>query len=78
MLYVPPGFAHGFQVISDLAEVMYKCTHEYSSEDDRGIIWNDPVIKVLWPLKDPLLSAKDKVHPLLSDADHNFEFGGST
>ena len=72
MLYVPPGFAHGFQVLSDTAEVMYKCTDEYSPADDRGIIWNDPDINISWPLKDPVLSGKDKLHPFLRDADNNF------
>ncbi|HBH61009.1 MAG TPA: dTDP-4-dehydrorhamnose 3,5-epimerase [Nitrospiraceae bacterium] len=72
MLYLPPGFAHGFQVVSDMAEVMYKCTQEYSATDDRGIIWNDPDISIAWPLKDPVLSAKDNIHPLLRDADNNF------
>ena len=72
MLYVPPGFAHGFQVISDTAEVMYKCTDEYSPADDRGIIWNDPDLNIAWPLRDPVLSGKDKVHPPLRDADNNF------
>jgi dTDP-4-dehydrorhamnose 3,5-epimerase len=72
MLYVPPGFAHGFQVLSDTAEVLYKCTSEYSPADERGIIWNDPDINVAWPLKDPVLSGKDKVHPRLRDADNNF------
>ncbi len=72
LLYVPPGFAHGFQVISDTAEVMYKCTDEYSPADDRGIIWNDPDIGVSWPLPDPLLSPKDRVHPRLRDCDNNF------
>ena len=74
MLYVPPGFAHGFQVLSDSADVLYKCTEEYSVADDRGIIWNDPVINIAWPLGDPLLSPKDKVHPFLRDADNNFTF----
>lgn len=78
LLYVPPGFAHGFQVLSDSAEVMYKCTQEYSTVDDRGVIWNDSDLNVVWPLKNPLLSAKDKMHPLLTDADNNFEFNGST
>ena len=78
LLYVPPGFAHGFQVISDSAAVMYKCTQEYSAVDDRGVIWNDPDINVVWPLKNPLLSEKDKMHPPLTDADNNFEFTGST
>lgn len=72
LLYVPPGFAHGFQVISETAEVMYKCTDEYSPNDDRGIIWNDTDIKIAWPLQDPILSAKDKIHPRLRDADINF------
>jgi len=72
MLYVPPGFAHGFQVLSETAEVMYKCTNEYSPADDRGIIWNDPDINISWPLKDPVLSGRDKIHPFLRDADNNF------
>lgn len=72
MLFIPPGFAHGFQVLSDTANVLYKCTQEYSPADDRGIIWNDPDINILWPLKDPVLSGKDKLHPLLRDADNNF------
>lgn len=75
-LYMPPGFAHGFQAISDSAVVMYKCTYEYSTVDDRGVIWNDPDINVAWPLINPLLSEKDKIHPLLTDADNNFEFNG--
>jgi dTDP-4-dehydrorhamnose 3,5-epimerase len=74
MLYVPPGFAHGFQVVSGTAEVMYKCTNEYSPVDDRGIIWNDPDINIAWPLNDPGLSGKDKMHPQLRDADNNFTF----
>jgi len=74
MLYVPPGFAHGFQVISDTAEVLYKCTEEYSPDDERGIIWNDPELNIAWPLKDPLLSGKDRVHPSFRDADNNFTF----
>jgi dTDP-4-dehydrorhamnose 3,5-epimerase len=78
LLYVPPGFAHGFQVISDMAEVMYKCTEEYSAADDRGIIWNDPDINIAWPLLGPLLSEKDKMHPSLRDADNNFVFNLKT
>lgn len=72
MLYVPPGFAHGFQVVTETAEVMYKCTDEYSPENERGIIWNDPDINVEWPLADPVLSGKDKVYPHLAQADINF------
>jgi dTDP-4-dehydrorhamnose 3,5-epimerase len=74
MLYVPPGFAHGFQVMSKTAEVMYKCTAEYSPSDDRGIIWNDPDIGIAWPLPDPVLSGKDRVLPRLRDADNNLVF----
>jgi dTDP-4-dehydrorhamnose 3,5-epimerase len=72
MLYLPPGFAHGFQVLSETAEVMYKCTDEYSPTDDRGIIWNDPDINIAWPHRDPILSGKDKAHPRLREADINF------
>jgi dTDP-4-dehydrorhamnose 3,5-epimerase len=72
MLYVPPGFAHGFLVLSDSAEIIYKCTEEYSPEDDRGIIWNDPDIGITWPFQGPIVSAKDGALPLLKDADINF------
>jgi len=75
MLYIPPGFAHGFVVLSDAAEILYKCTEEYSPENDRGIIWNDPEVNIAWPVKDPLLSPKDGCLPLLGDADNNFLYG---
>jgi dTDP-4-dehydrorhamnose 3,5-epimerase len=75
MFYVPPGFAHGFQVLSDAAEVMYKCTDEYSPQDERGIIWNDPDINVAWPLGGPILSGKDKVNPFFRDIDNDFTIG---
>jgi len=68
MLYLPPGFAHGFLVLSETAEIMYKCTAEYSPKDDAGIIWNDPDVGVDWGIKEPLLSAKDKALPPLKDA----------
>jgi len=73
MLYIPPAFAHGFIVLSEIAEIIYKCTEEYSPEHERGIIWNDPVIDIDWPVRDPVLSEKDKALPLLKDADINFE-----
>ncbi len=72
MLYIPKGFAHGFCVLSDEAEVVYKCTAEYSPDDDRGIIWNDKDIGINWPVKNPILSEKDKKHPPLREADNNF------
>ncbi len=71
MLYVPSGFAHGFVVISETAEVLYKCTREYSPLNDRGIIWNDPDIDIEWPISEPILSEKDKKHPYLKEADNN-------
>jgi dTDP-4-dehydrorhamnose 3,5-epimerase len=74
MLYIPPGFAHGFLTLSETAEVLYKCTEEYSAADDRGIIWNDPDISISWPTEAPVLSGKDRGHPRLRDADNNFVF----
>jgi dTDP-4-dehydrorhamnose 3,5-epimerase len=68
MLYVPEGFAHGFLVLSEYAEIMYKCTREYAPDSEGGIIWNDPALGIPWPVKDPLLSEKDKRNPLLKDA----------
>jgi dTDP-4-dehydrorhamnose 3,5-epimerase len=74
-LYVPVGFAHGFCVLSEQADVLYKVTEEYAPEFDRGIVWNDPAIGVQWPVAEPILSPKDAQLPLLSDADNNFEIG---
>lgn len=67
-LWVPPGFAHGFCVLSDEADFFYKCTDYYEPKHDRGIRWNDPAIGVEWPIKEPLLSGKDVAAPLLADA----------
>ena len=67
-LWVPPGFAHGFCVIGESAEVLYKCTALYEAENDRGILWNDPRIGIDWPVEDPVLSPKDAALPLLQDA----------
>lgn len=58
-LYVPPGFAHGFCVISEYADFHYKCTDFYDPKDEGGIIWNDPDIAIDWPVTSPLLSEKD-------------------
>jgi dTDP-4-dehydrorhamnose 3,5-epimerase len=74
MLYVPPSFAHGFVVLSKIAEVVYKCTKEYSKEDDRGIIWNDPDLNIKWPIKKPVLSEKDAKLPTLKNSDNKFEY----
>lgn len=66
-LYIPPGFAHGFATLSDIADVSYKCTTSYKHEDDAGIAWNDPDIAVDWPISDPIVSDKDIKAPKLSD-----------
>lgn len=71
-LYVPPGFAHGFVVTSDTADVTYKCTEYYSPEHDRGIIWSDPDIGIKWPVEPRFFSEKDLKAPLLQNADINF------
>jgi len=74
MLYIPVGFAHGFCVLSDEADFIYKVSDEYSPELDRGIRWNDPDIGIDWPVSSPLLSEKDMLLPLLKDADLDFDF----
>lgn len=74
LLYVPIGFAHGFQVLSDEADVVYKVTEEYSPEADRGIVWNDPELRIAWPIPDPILSEKDAALPLLRESQNNFTF----
>ena len=74
LLYVPVGFAHGFQVLSDEADVAYKVTQEYSPEADRGITWDDPDLGILWPIPDPLLSTKDARLPRLAVTQAEFEF----
>ena len=71
MLWVPPGFAHGFVVLSDSADFLYKCTQLYDGSDDRGVRWDDPAIGIDWPLAGmtPQLSGKDAAAPLLADAE---------
>src|SRR3546814_737745 len=69
-LWVPEGFGHGFVVLSNSAEFLYKTTDYYAPQYERSILWNDPGIKIEWPLtEEPLLSAKDKAASLLVDAD---------
>jgi dTDP-4-dehydrorhamnose 3,5-epimerase len=67
-LYVPGGFAHGFCVLSETAEILYKCSEFYDARDDRGIRWNDPDLKIDWPAGVPVLSDKDAIQPFLKDA----------
>jgi dTDP-4-dehydrorhamnose 3,5-epimerase len=66
-IYIPPGFAHGFCVLSDVGEVEYKCTELYEAGDELVIAWNDPQIGIAWPTSQPLLSAKDKAAPRLAE-----------
>jgi dTDP-4-dehydrorhamnose 3,5-epimerase len=66
MLYIPPGFAHGFQVLSETAEFQYKCTSLYEPSAEGGLMWNDPDLAIEWPLLVPKLSAKDTAYPPFS------------
>lgn len=74
MLWIPPGFAHSFLSLEDNTNVLYKSTNEYNKESERGILWNDPEINIKWPVSNPILSEKDKKHPLLKEADINFNY----
>src|SRR5262245_12113691 len=65
-VYIPPGFAHGFCVISPIAQVEYKCTEVYNPASEIGIAWNDPAIGMAWPIDEPRLSARDSRHPTLA------------
>jgi dTDP-4-dehydrorhamnose 3,5-epimerase len=67
-VYLPPGLAHGFCVLSDEADVVYKCTQPYVPEFERTLVWNDPQIGIEWPVNEPLLSEKDRRGLLLCDA----------
>jgi dTDP-4-dehydrorhamnose 3,5-epimerase len=70
-VYVPPGFAHGFCVVSPIAQVEYKCTDFYDPAGEIGIAWNDPGLAIPWPVRAPLLSPRDRLHPILADVtDH--------
>ena len=71
-LYIPEGFAHGFSVLSEKADVIYKVSSEYSQENEGGIIWNDPTINIPWSVKQPIISEKDNLLPLLENIDTNF------
>jgi dTDP-4-dehydrorhamnose 3,5-epimerase len=68
MLWIPPGFAHGFCALEDGSDLVYKCTSLYDAASDRAILWNDPAIGIEWPIAEPLLSAKDANAPRLAEA----------
>ncbi|OGI22706.1 MAG: dTDP-4-dehydrorhamnose 3,5-epimerase [Candidatus Melainabacteria bacterium RIFOXYA12_FULL_32_12] len=74
MLFIPEGFAHGFLVLSDDAEIIYSVTEEYSPENDRGIRWDDPEIGINWQIDNFIISEKDLKQPLLKDIDNNFVY----
>lgn len=71
-LYIPVGFAHGFCVLSETADVAYKCSSYYAPADERGLAWNDPTLAIAWPVTDPILSARDQRQPLLGDIGRDF------
>ena len=66
-LWIPPGYAHGFCVVSDVADFQYKCTDYYFPGDEGGLIWNDPDVGIPWPIAEPQLSGKDLKNPRLRE-----------
>ena len=73
-LYIPEGFAHGFCTLEPDTEVIYKVSRYYDSEHDHGLLWNDPAMGIDWPVKDPLLSGKDRLQPMLSELPAYFRY----
>jgi dTDP-4-dehydrorhamnose 3,5-epimerase len=71
MLWIPPGFGHGFLALEEGTDFLYKCTDFYLPGDERGVAWNDPAIGIDWPLEDiaPIVSERDSAAPLLADAE---------
>lgn len=68
-LYMAPGFAHGFCVLSDFADLHYKVSETYDDTDEGGVVWNDPQIGIRWPIESPMISRRDSSYPLLRDLD---------
>ena len=66
-LWISPGYAHGYLVLSDVADFEYKCTDYYHPQSEAGVVWNDPDLRIDWPLANPTLSAKDRALPTLAD-----------
>lgn len=71
-IYVPPGFAHGFCVLSDTVRFIYKCTDIYNSKDEYGVLWSDAELNIDWPIQNPVLSEKDRSLPTLSDVNKDY------
>ena len=72
LLWIPPGFAHGYAVLSETADLVYQVTAEFDTSLDRGVRWDDPVLGIQWPVDDPILSERDHELPPLSRADNPF------
>ena len=70
-LYIPPGFAHGYCVISEMAEFSYLCTDYYAPGDEYGVKWDDPVLQIGWPISNPIVSNKDRKYSGLGEIDKN-------
>ncbi len=73
-LWIPAGFAHGFQALEENTLILYKISSEYSPALERGIIWNDPDLNIEWPIKDAHVSDKDCAHPRMREAEINFYY----
>ena len=69
VFWIPPGFAHGFVAISETADLVYKCSDYYDPNDEGCIAWNDPNLKIPWPIKQPILSSKDKDAPFFNEIE---------
>ena len=67
-LFIPAGFAHGFCVVSEEADVLYQCSDFYSPADERGVLWSDPTLAIPWPVAPPILSDRDRAFPTLAQA----------
>lgn len=74
MMWIPPGFAHGFATLEDDTVFLYKCTDTYSPEHEGSVLWNDPALEIDWRVSEPKLSAKDEVGPLLKDFSSPFTY----
>ncbi len=70
-LFWPPGVAHGFCVLSDGAEIWYKCVGYFKPDDEGGVVWNDPDLAIPWPLRDPVITPRDAAFPRLKDVPEN-------
>jgi dTDP-4-dehydrorhamnose 3,5-epimerase len=74
MLYIPEGFAHGFCVISEEAEVVYYCNNQYAPDSEGGLSWKDSTVGITWPIENPVLAERDAAFPVLSEAKNTFKY----